>query len=97
MTADRECLRGFDSGSLDKVGARSDIGTSSPDSAAVDGRLASRARQAGGVTRLRALRPDLWIIFANDVLEQFFHTAAAPPFTIDVGNANRAAAAWLSV
>src|SRR6266851_6919627 len=35
-------------------------------------------------TRLRALRPDLWIIFANDHVEQFFHTAA-PPFTIHVG------------
>ena len=34
--------------------------------------------------RLRALRPDLWIIFANDHAEQFFHTAA-PPFTIHVG------------
>ncbi len=36
-------------------------------------------------TRLRALRPDLWIIFANDHVEQFFHTAA-PPFTIHVGD-----------
>ena len=36
-------------------------------------------------TRLRALRPDLWIIFANDHAEQFFHTAA-PPFTIHVGD-----------
>src|SRR6202045_3351924 len=36
-------------------------------------------------TRLRALRPDLWIIFANDHVEQFFHTAA-PPFTIPVGD-----------
>jgi 2,3-dihydroxyphenylpropionate 1,2-dioxygenase len=34
--------------------------------------------------RLRALRPDLWVIFANDHAEQFFHTAA-PPFTIHVG------------
>ena len=34
--------------------------------------------------RLRALDPDLWIIFSNDHAEQFFHTAA-PPFTIHVG------------
>ena len=34
--------------------------------------------------RLRALHPDLWVIFANDHAEQFFHTAA-PPFTIHVG------------
>jgi 2,3-dihydroxyphenylpropionate 1,2-dioxygenase len=35
-------------------------------------------------TRLSALCPDLWVIFANDHAEQFFHTAA-PPFTIHVG------------
>jgi 2,3-dihydroxyphenylpropionate 1,2-dioxygenase len=34
--------------------------------------------------RLRALEPDLWIIFSNDHAEQFFHQAA-PPFTIHVG------------
>jgi 2,3-dihydroxyphenylpropionate 1,2-dioxygenase len=34
--------------------------------------------------RLRALKPELWIIFSNDHAEQFFHTAA-PPFTIHVG------------
>jgi 2,3-dihydroxyphenylpropionate 1,2-dioxygenase len=34
--------------------------------------------------RLRALKPDLWIIFSNDHAEQFFHNAA-PPFTIHVG------------
>ena len=34
--------------------------------------------------RLRALEPDLWIIFSNDHAEQFFHTTA-PPFTIHVG------------
>jgi 2,3-dihydroxyphenylpropionate 1,2-dioxygenase len=34
--------------------------------------------------RLRALDPDLWIIFSNDHAEQFFHNAA-PPFTIHVG------------
>jgi 2,3-dihydroxyphenylpropionate 1,2-dioxygenase len=33
---------------------------------------------------LRALDPDLWIIFSNDHAEQFFHNAA-PPFTIHVG------------
>ena len=39
-------------------------------------------------TRLRALRPDLWIIFANDHVEQFFHTAV-PPFTSHVGDEAR--------
>jgi 2,3-dihydroxyphenylpropionate 1,2-dioxygenase len=34
--------------------------------------------------RLRALVPDLWIIFSNDHAEQFFHSTA-PPFTIHVG------------
>jgi 2,3-dihydroxyphenylpropionate 1,2-dioxygenase len=34
--------------------------------------------------RLRALKPDLWIIFSNDHAEQFFHQAA-PPFTVHVG------------
>ena len=34
--------------------------------------------------RLRALKPDLWIIFSNDHVEQFFHTVA-PPFTVHVG------------
>ena len=34
--------------------------------------------------RLRALKPDLWIIFSNDHAEQFFHTTA-PPFTVHVG------------
>jgi 2,3-dihydroxyphenylpropionate 1,2-dioxygenase len=34
--------------------------------------------------RLKALKPDLWIIFSNDHAEQFFHNAA-PPFTIHVG------------
>jgi 2,3-dihydroxyphenylpropionate 1,2-dioxygenase len=34
--------------------------------------------------RLRALEPELWIIFSNDHAEQFFHTAA-PPFTVHVG------------
>lgn len=34
--------------------------------------------------KLRALAPDLWIIFSNDHAEQFFHHSA-PPFTIHVG------------
>ena len=34
--------------------------------------------------RLRALDPDLWIIFSNDHADQFFHNAA-PPFTVHVG------------
>src|SRR5436853_7745408 len=34
--------------------------------------------------KLRALGPDLWIIFSNDHAEQFFHNAA-PPFTVHVG------------
>jgi len=34
--------------------------------------------------RLRALKPDLWILFANDHAEQFFQNVA-PPFTIHVG------------
>ena len=42
-------------------------------------RVKTAAAEIG--TQLRALRPDLWIIFANDHVEQFFHTAA-PPFTI---------------
>ncbi|MBT3552434.1 MAG: hypothetical protein HOO19_09115 [Rhodospirillaceae bacterium] len=34
--------------------------------------------------KLKALDPDLWIIFSNDHAEQFFH-ASAPPFTLHVG------------
>src|SRR5499433_1615740 len=34
--------------------------------------------------KLRALQPDLWIIFSNDHAEQFFHTTA-PTFTVHVG------------
>ncbi len=40
------------------------------------------AADIGG--KLRALKPDLWIIFSNDHAEQFFHNAA-PPFTVHVG------------
>ncbi|HEY6256536.1 MAG TPA: hypothetical protein VIY51_12160 [Xanthobacteraceae bacterium] len=45
-----------------------------------------KVRQVAGEIgrRLRALEPDLWIIFSNDHAEQFFHQAA-PPFTIHVG------------
>src|SRR5262245_46427392 len=39
---------------------------------------------------LKALAPDLWIIFSNDHVEQFFHQAA-PPFTIHVGAEARGA------
>src|ERR1700747_316171 len=38
--------------------------------------------------RLRALEPELWIIFSNDHAEQFFHPAA-PPFTVHVGGEAR--------
>jgi 2,3-dihydroxyphenylpropionate 1,2-dioxygenase len=34
--------------------------------------------------QLKAMQPDLWVIFSNDHAEQFFHNAA-PPFTIHVG------------
>ena len=34
--------------------------------------------------KLRALKPDLWILFSNDHVEQFFHEVA-PPFTVHVG------------
>jgi len=34
--------------------------------------------------KLKALEPDLWIIFSNDHAEQFFHHMA-PPFTFHVG------------
>jgi 2,3-dihydroxyphenylpropionate 1,2-dioxygenase len=34
--------------------------------------------------KLKALKPDLWIIFSNDHAEQFFHNTA-PPFTVHVG------------
>jgi 2,3-dihydroxyphenylpropionate 1,2-dioxygenase len=43
-----------------------------------------RAVAADIGTRLRALKPDLWIMFSNDHAEQFFHHVA-PPFTIHVG------------
>ena len=45
-----------------------------------------RAVAADIGSRLKALAPDLWIIFSNDHAEQFFHQAA-PPFTVHVGDA----------
>jgi 2,3-dihydroxyphenylpropionate 1,2-dioxygenase len=47
------------------------------------GRVKQAAAEIGA--RLKALAPDLWIIFANDHAEQFFESAA-PPFTIHVGS-----------
>ena len=46
-----------------------------------------RVKRGGGRDRRQAAgdAPDLWVIFANDHAEQFFHTAA-PPFTIHVGD-----------
>jgi 2,3-dihydroxyphenylpropionate 1,2-dioxygenase len=38
--------------------------------------------------RLKGLRPDLWIIFANDHAEQFFHNVC-PAFTVHVGGEAR--------
>jgi 2,3-dihydroxyphenylpropionate 1,2-dioxygenase len=45
-----------------------------------------RATAAEIGARLKALAPDLWLIFSNDHAEQFFHQTA-PPFTIHVGDA----------
>ncbi len=49
-------------------------------------KVRSVARQIGD--RLKAMKPDLWIIFSNDHCEQFFHNVA-PPFTIHVGGEAR--------
>src|SRR3954447_22701712 len=38
--------------------------------------------------RLKAKKPDLWLMFSNDHAEQFFHNSA-PPFTIHVGGEAR--------
>ncbi|HEV2300756.1 MAG TPA: hypothetical protein VGR91_04220 [Stellaceae bacterium] len=43
-----------------------------------------RASAAEIGARLSAMRPDLWLVFANDHAEQFF-LDAAPPFTVHVG------------
>ena len=40
--------------------------------------------------KLKAMAPDLWVIFSNDHAEQFFHQAA-PPFTVHVGGEARGA------
>jgi 2,3-dihydroxyphenylpropionate 1,2-dioxygenase len=45
-------------------------------------RVTAAAAEIGA--RLKALAPDLWVIFANDHAEQFFHVSA-PPFTVHVG------------
>ncbi len=45
-------------------------------------RVRAVARTIGD--RLKAMKPDLWIIFSNDHAEQFFLNVA-PPFTIHVG------------
>jgi len=46
-------------------------------------RVSAVAAEIGA--KLKALTPDLWIIFSNDHAEQFFHQSA-PPFTIHVGD-----------
>src|SRR5882757_875109 len=43
-----------------------------------------RAVAADIGNKLKALKPDLWIIFSNDHAEQFFLNST-PPFTIHVG------------
>src|SRR5258708_29924540 len=45
-------------------------------------RVRAVAREIGD--KLKAMKPDLWIIFSNDHAEQFFLNVA-PPFTIHVG------------
>jgi 2,3-dihydroxyphenylpropionate 1,2-dioxygenase len=45
-------------------------------------RVKAAAAEIG--SRLKALQPDLWLIFANDHAEQYFHNVA-PPFTVHVG------------
>ncbi|MBV8888541.1 MAG: hypothetical protein JO305_02620 [Alphaproteobacteria bacterium] len=47
-------------------------------------RVKAAAAEIGA--RLKARKPDLWLIFANDHAEQFFHKVA-PPFTVHVGGA----------
>ena len=51
-----------------------------------DAENVARVREVAGRIgeNLRALKPDLWIIFSNDHAEQFFHNVA-PPFAIHVG------------
>jgi 2,3-dihydroxyphenylpropionate 1,2-dioxygenase len=45
-------------------------------------RVRAVAAEIGG--KLKALKPDLWIIFSNDHAEQFFHNVC-PAFTVHVG------------
>lgn len=45
-------------------------------------RVKAAAKEIGD--RLKALKPDLWIIFANDHAEQYFHNVC-PAFTVHVG------------
>jgi len=45
-------------------------------------KVRSVAREIG--VRLKKMKPDLWIIFSNDHVEQFFLNVA-PPFTVHVG------------
>jgi 2,3-dihydroxyphenylpropionate 1,2-dioxygenase len=45
-------------------------------------RVRAAAADIGG--KLKALKPDLWIIFSNDHAEQFFHNVC-PAFTVHVG------------
>ncbi|HVH80345.1 MAG TPA: hypothetical protein VM782_13200 [Stellaceae bacterium] len=45
-------------------------------------RVKAAAKKIGD--QLKALKPDLWLIFANDHAEQFFHNVA-PAFTVHVG------------
>jgi 2,3-dihydroxyphenylpropionate 1,2-dioxygenase len=45
-------------------------------------RVRKVAAEIGG--KLKALKPDLWIIFSNDHAEQFFHNVC-PAFTVHVG------------
>lgn len=49
-------------------------------------RVRTAAREIGA--RLKALQPDLWIIFGNDHAEQFFHHVC-PAFTVHVGGEAR--------
>src|SRR2546423_15161513 len=51
-----------------------------------DKNVIEHVRQVGADIgrKLRALRPDLWIIFSNDHAQQFFPTTP-PPFPIHVG------------
>lgn len=49
-------------------------------------RVKAAAREIGN--RLKGLQPDLWVIFANDHAEQYFHTVC-PAFTVHTGGEAR--------